>query len=138
MMRDLRDPLTVGVIRNFAPHTKCMKFQKITTLAFVILCLVGLFVVVRISYRRPQTLIPSSSIEIKAEQLADVVRDAKAGDANAAARLGRHFLIQGNYSDAYEWMERAKALGHPHAEEALKGLRSLLRTPTPQSSSTPG
>ncbi len=66
------------------------------------------------------------SIELKDDALAADTVAAKNGDAAAAARVSRHFLVKKQWRLAYTWMLRAKQLGDPGAESDLNEMRKFL------------
>ena len=90
------------------------------------LCVTVLIVGAVYLYKHQQRLGPTSSIELKDDSLAVATAAAKNGDAAAAARVSRHFLVKKQYRLAYTWMLRAKQLGDPEAESDLNEMRKFL------------
>jgi hypothetical protein len=66
------------------------------------------------------------SLAIRDDQISDVTIAARAGDAKAAARLGRHYLEKRDYRASWIWMQRAKRLGDPTAEANLTEMRKFF------------
>lgn len=92
----------------------------------MVLCAVVLAGGAAYLYKRQQRLDPTSSIELRDDAFAAATAAAKEGDAKAAARISRHFLVKKQYNLAYTWMLRAKQLGDPGAESDLNEMRKFL------------
>jgi hypothetical protein len=102
-----------------------MQRNRLVVRVFVgALLLVLVVVALRFLYLANRRITPS--VAIPDNQISEVTTAARAGDAKAAAQLGRHYLEKRDYRASWIWMQRAKRLGDPTAEENLTEMRKLF------------
>ena len=83
----------------------------------VLLCVVAY----RYVYLANLRMIPS--LAISEDRIASVIAAARSGDADSAARLSRHYAEKRDLRASWVWMQRAKRLGYPGADQDLKVMR---------------
>ena len=86
----------------------------------ILLVLVG-FVLFRYVYLANLRVTPS--LAIPADRIVAVTTAATRGDADAAARLSRHYAEKRDLRASWVWMQRAKRLGYAGADQDLKVMR---------------
>jgi TPR repeat protein len=94
-----------------------------TAVGAILLALVG-FVLVRYVYLANLHVTPS--LAISEDRIAAVTSAAERGDADAAARLSRHYAEKRDLRASWVWMQRAKRLGYPGADQDLKVMREAF------------